>query len=63
MGLSLTGLEDDAPFQLALPFDTQHDIALDLALDEVRDRFGSASVTRAVLLDREPGIAMPLLPD
>ncbi len=63
VGLSLTGLEDDAPFQLALPFEAQHDIALDLALDEVRDRFGSGSVTRAVLLDREPGIAMPLLPD
>ena len=63
VGLSLTGLEDDAPFQLALPFDTQHDIALDLALDQVRDRFGSSAVTRAVLLDREPGIAMPLLPD
>ena len=63
VGLSLTGLEDDAPAQLELPFDTQHDIALDLALDQVRDRFGSASVTRAVLLDREPGIAMPLLPD
>ena len=63
VGLSLTGLEDDAPFQLALPFETQYDIALDLALDEVRDRFGSGSVTRAVLLDREPGIAMPLLPD
>ena len=63
VGLSLTGLEDDAPFQLALPFDMQHDSALDLALDRVRDRFGSTSVTRAVLLDREPGIAMPLLPD
>ncbi len=63
VGLSLTSLVDDAPFQLALPFETQHDISLDLALDEVRDRFGSASVTRAVLLDREPGIAMPLLPD
>jgi len=55
VGLSLTGLEDDAPFQLALRFDTQDDIALDLALDEVRDRFGSTSVTRAVLLDRETG--------
>ncbi|MBA3376454.1 MAG: DNA polymerase IV [Actinobacteria bacterium] len=63
IGLSLTSLEDDAPFQLALPFDRQHDITLDLALDQVRNRFGSASVTRAVLLDREPGIAMPLLPD
>ena len=63
VGLSLTGLEDDAPFQLALPFDPQHEMALDLALDQVRDRFGSSSVTRAVLVDREPGIAMPLLPD
>ena len=63
VGLSLTGLEDDAPFQLTLPFETQHDLALDLALDQVRDRFGTASVTRAVLIDREPGIAMPLLPD
>ncbi len=63
VGLSLTGLEDDAPFQLALPFDPQHEMALDLALDQVRDRFGSSSVTRAVLVDREPGISMPLLPD
>ncbi len=63
VGLSLTGLEDDAPFQLALPFDPQHEMALDLALDQVRDRFGSSSVTRAVLVDREPGVAMPLLPD
>ena len=63
VGLSLTGLEDDAPLQLALPFDPQHEMALDLALDQVRDRFGSSSVTRAVLVDREPGIAMPLLPD
>ena len=31
--------------------------------DEVRDRFGSRSVVRAVLLDRDPGISMPTLPD
>ena len=30
--------------------------ALDAALDEVRDRFGSAAVTRAVLLGRDPGL-------
>jgi len=29
----------------------------------VRDRFGATAVTRAVLLGRNPGIAMPLLPD
>ena len=62
VGLSLTGLEDDAAVQLALPFDTQHDIALDRRRSGARPiRIGA--VTRAVLIDREPGIAMPLLPD
>ena len=37
--------------------------ALDAALDEVRDRFGSTAVTRAVLLGRDPGFTVPLLPD
>ncbi len=39
------------------------DLALDAALDGVRDRFGSDAVTRAVLLGREPRPAVPLLPD
>jgi DNA polymerase-4 len=63
VGLSLSGLEDDGAIQLVLPFERQHDAALDAALDEVRDRFGAAAVTRAVLLGRNPGLAMPLLPD
>ena len=62
-GISLTNLEDAHAIQLALPFDRRHDAALDAALDEVRDRFGSTAVTRAVLLGRNPGLAMPLLPD
>ena len=37
--------------------------ALDAALDEVRDRFGSAPITRAVLLGRDQGLTVPLLPD
>ena len=36
---------------------------LDSVLDEVRDRYGSDSITRAVLLGRDPGLAIPLLPD
>ena len=44
-----------------LPFERDTD-ALDAALDEVRLRFGSAAVTRAVLLGRERPV-MPLLPD
>ncbi len=63
VGISLTNLEDARAIQLALPFDRRHDAALDAAMDEVRDRFGSTAVTRAVLLGRAPGIAMPLLPD
>ncbi len=63
VGISLTNLEDARAIQLALPFDRRHDAALDAALDEVRERFGAAAVTRAVLLGRNPGIAMPLLPD
>jgi DNA polymerase-4 len=29
----------------------------------VRDRFGGAAITRAVLLGRDQGISMPVLPD
>jgi DNA polymerase-4 len=63
VGLSLTNLENEDRVQLALPFERLHDAALDAALDQVRDRFGSSAVTRAVLLGRDPGVVMPLLPD
>jgi len=63
VGLSLTNLEDAHAIQLALPLERLHDAALDAALDEVRERFGAAAITRAVLLGRNPGLAMPLLPD
>jgi DNA polymerase IV len=63
VGISLANLHDDAPIQLALPFDRDRAIALDLTLDDVRDRFGSAAITRAVLLGRDQGITMPVLPD
>ena len=32
-------------------------------MDGVRDRFGNAAITRGVLVGRDPGIVMPLLPD
>jgi DNA polymerase-4 len=63
VGLSLTNLESEDRVQLAIPFDPLHDAALDAALDEVRDRFGTDAVTRAVLLGRSQGVVMPLLPD
>ena len=61
VGISVANLEDADRIQLALPLDPRE--ALDLALDEVRDRFGNDAVTRAVLLDRPKGMSMPLLPD
>ena len=62
VGVSVTNLEREDAIQLALSFDPRFD-QLDAALDAVRDRFGSAAVTRAVLLHRHPGVVMPVLPD
>ena len=63
VGVAVTNLENDSPFQLALPFDRRCTIAVDLAVDEIRERFGLNAITRAVLLGRETGWSMPLLPD
>ena len=48
--------------QLALPFDCPSS-ALDAVVDAVRKRFGTKSVSRAVLLGNDGPPEMPLLPD
>jgi DNA polymerase-4 len=63
VGISVANLDDAHAIQLMLPFDDHDDGALDGALDEVRERFGSGAVTRAVLLGRSQGLTVPLLPD
>ncbi|MDQ1459586.1 MAG: polymerase [Actinomycetota bacterium] len=63
VGVAVANLDNDDVVQLALPFDHQSGSALDTALDQVRDKFGSASVTRAVLLGKNAGEPMPMLPD
>jgi DNA polymerase-4 len=63
VGVAVANLDDDGAIQLSLPFDAHSDGALDRALDEVRRRFGPAAVTRAVLLGRDQGLTVPLLPD
>ena len=63
VGISLTNLHNDSAIQLALPFERQHLDALDTALDVLRDRYGTAAITRAVLLHRNQGLEVPLLPD
>jgi DNA polymerase-4 len=63
IGLSLTNLEQDYAIQLTLPFVRQNAGALDGAVDEVRERFGSAAITRAALVGRDLDVSVPLLPD
>jgi DNA polymerase IV len=63
VGVAVANLEDGRLIQLTLPFDRHSTEMLDLAVDEIRDRFGTAAITRAVLLGRDPGLTMPLLPD
>lgn len=63
VGVTLSNLADDGAIQLAMPFDRPLVRAIDATLDEVRDRFGSAAITRAVLLGRDHGPSVPLLPD
>ena len=63
VGVSVSNLVDARTIQLPLPFDRPGTDALDAALDEVRERFGSGAILRAVLLGRRQGMAMPLLPD
>ncbi len=63
VGIAVANLDDADAVQLPLPFDVASDDRLDATIDEVRDRFGSSAVTRAVLLGRSPGLSMPMLPD
>ncbi len=62
VGISLTNLESADRAQLSL-FEDWRSQALDAAVDEVRDRHGSNSITRAVLVGRRPDLEPPLLPD
>ncbi|HEU4422029.1 MAG TPA: DNA polymerase IV [Pilimelia sp.] len=63
VGVSVGNLDDDRAVQLVLPFDPHSGSSLDSALDAVRERFGSSAVTRAVLVGRDHGMSMPMLPD
>src|SRR4029079_13602144 len=63
IGATLSNLDSDRAIQLALPFDPRSAAHLDATLDTVRDKFGSAAVTRAGLLGRDLGPSVTLLPD
>src|SRR6476661_6210002 len=64
LGFAVSNIDRDGAQQLELPFGEYSDtVALDDAVDEVRKRYGNASVTRGVLVGRDPGLEMPHLPD
>jgi DNA polymerase IV len=60
VGVALTNLENSGPGQLPLDDRTA---LLDSTLDELRERFGTEAITRAVLLDRDEHPRLPQLPD
>jgi DNA polymerase-4 len=66
VGFAVSNIDRDGAQQLELPFDEHAGtdvMALDDAVDRVRQRYGNAAVTRAILVGRDPGLEMPHLPD
>ncbi|GAA1600047.1 DNA polymerase IV [Kribbella hippodromi] len=63
IGISVGNLQTEAAIQLALPFDKAANNELDSALDLVKDKFGTNAITRGVLLGKDQGLQMPMLPD
>ena len=59
IGCAVANLAADGTRQLELG----RTDALDAAVDAVRDRYGNSAIVPAVLVGRDPGISMPLLPD
>jgi DNA polymerase IV len=54
VGVTVANLDGDGGgVQLVLPLDCPGSAAIDAVLDEVRERFGPAALTRAVLLGSE----------
>ena len=63
LGIAVTNLDDGGPVQLVLPIDGERHRALDAAVDRVRERFGTTSLTRASLSGEHRGLAPWLPPD
>lgn len=63
VGISVSGLAAPENLQPTLPFDVVEAGQVDLAMDQVRERFGNAALTRGVHLGRSSGWETPVLPD
>ncbi|MEH3142394.1 MAG: DNA polymerase IV [Mycobacterium kyogaense] len=67
VGFAVCNIDRDGAQQMELPF-THADLvadssSIDAAIDRVRGRYGNAAVTRGVLVGRDTGVEMPMLPD
>jgi DNA polymerase-4 len=63
LGVTLGNLDNADAIQLELPFERRSPHDLDSVVDRVKDRYGSSAITRGVLLNVDPGLTVPLLPD
>jgi DNA polymerase-4 len=63
IGVALTNLDNADAIQLELPFGRRDLHGIDGVLDRVRDRYGTSSISRGVLLGTDQGLTVPLLPD
>ncbi|OAN36975.1 DNA polymerase IV [Mycolicibacterium iranicum] len=66
IGFAVCNIDRDGAQQLELPFvtpDARDSLTIDVAIDKVRGRYGNAALTRGVLVGRDPGLEMPMLPD
>ncbi|BAX95022.1 DNA polymerase IV [Mycobacterium shigaense] len=62
VGFAVAGIDLSGAQQLTLPFDGEP-LAIDAAVDRVRQRYGKSALIRGVLIGRDSGIEMPHLPD
>jgi hypothetical protein len=62
-GISVANLENATAVQLVLPFDRRSGGAPGAALDECGAATARTPLTRAVLVGRDQGFSIPLLPD
>lgn len=66
IGFAVCNIDREGAQQLELPLadaEARDSLTIDLAIDKVRGRYGNAALTRGVLVGREPGLEMPMLPD
>lgn len=63
IGFAVSGIDRTGAQQLMLPFGDAEPLAIEAAVDQVRRRYGNSALIRAVLVGRDPGLEMPLLPD